>query len=1103
MKTKIALGIFVTLFTLAIISIFNSSVAAAPDNSPLYVDPTPTPSWWSQQVGISIATHDGQIGETAGNTVTVPANNKVAAVIGKLEKICPGGANSHWAKSRYDNDGGGFDRALVGDNQTCGSTRWTWIFQNNQGYSQAAVEALVWAEFPTLDGVHTSSIYDLTTTATDYQAYTSAGTTGAAGYQSKLTVWYLTYEPYICKADPDERIALSTGLLAGPDEVGEVYPLENGGDYLLYTSDGPWNDGTDDRYDIAVRFQGSDETWGDWAALSSYPSGEVCDDSFLDANGAYLEFTNTAEFETGPYIQIQFRVNDTDPDFTDNTGDVAYYWLGGEGSGQGCALNWAKGSLVGTANLDSTWDSYFTQGIDGGTDEIQRGLYSLTVTGTYLDNGTETDSVRVANWPEGDSAHNNYVDYNLWTGTEYCDDDGTPGVKTYYGSARNTFYDNQYTHNWGLSWPYGIVNDSDSNFSNNSGSIQVDIHEVEYTAPPADCASRYTVGTFIESPVIYSKSTAGFLYPQATEVGLIPGQVYYLEQVGTGYSQNGTTAYDFLIKYNGALDPWKTPTEFFDCITPLDENRNGYYFTAWNSTFSIKTIAALGATHEDNEGYLKFNLHGVVDRTVPNGESCTDYFSFDKLVWRDSVAATSTAGKAIDYSVFTPGQEYAIKIVAPAYTDPSGTGKTGTIRRAAPGVGSVNYEWFGSWPGKTCYTYDENFFDIVYFTAEQYSDYEIAATTPADNSGTINYEVWEVERLISAAIGCELEDYNVDAWYIVKDGDLIAANNDGSVNPYLLANEFTVDAGVKFKIETGYPPSQTAGVPPVWDLQISDNGGASWQFLSTWVDCWVDPTPDHVSQEYRGYWTTPKTGGPFYLRAYDAGGVYLDNVHGIKIDMWIDSASQSPGDVWGPGTEAGWGAGCTAICILPSILEVWKWVDYARCRLTSWLAWCPSHAKRLTDMENMFTSIEPFRTFVDLIQLSRAVVDEVMGYSWYDETGGALGDDLGIQAPENYLLMPGDTGGGEGIPLVSGGNSVWAGGTMDFDYVQGAYIPQLYECTSLLADAMGVGMTNAICYSTNIIEQWGLDTWINLLWNFAMIGGMYRYINVQWIQKNS
>jgi len=1118
MKTKIFTGVMLVI-VIAIVAVFASSVSASPTESPLYVDPTPTPviayfygsahditavgnGYHEPPAGAHFTDYepDGKIDLIVPNPSTQESSGYLVTLNTDTysgDSFIQYGTNTGWMRQASTN---GADPVMsVGNTYCCGTTDAC----NFAGY---AVDSE--CGWNANDQDHAGSDFKW------WKSFRTSNTVGDGGTVA-YTIQGIYYGLWDCDPiPPDEREFISSGLLHGDDEVGESFQLQAGAEYMLMTNEGPWNDGTDDRYDVAVRFRSSphidppEGTWSEWVTLDAVPGQQdVCDDSFLDANGAVLAFT-TAGLEDEDYLtqaRIQFRVNDTEGDFEDNSGDVEYYFLGGEGSSQGCGENWTAGSKVAgetlPAELDYMYDlsHYYSGGkYDGLVGPGESYLYK--VTGSYQDNGAPSiDTIVYAGasgtpWTDPNDA--------FLASDDQCEDETPEGI-SYYGTTVNNWDPGL----WGIPGhrPYGKINDGNANYGDNTGSVVVEWYEGIWTAPASDCSTKYTIGTFIESPVIQAKNSDGVQYPIQSN-GLVIGQVYYLESQGTPFMLNGTPSYDFEIKNPAIYDDWTDPEAFFDCITPIDQERYGYYWTADAETFWLRAeFGILG--HDENEGSIKFNFHGAIPNEVPDDEDCSDYYTLGRVAWRGSVDADSTAGYSIDHSVFTPGDRYAIAVAPGAYTDPDGTGKTGEIRRSAPGMGSVSYESMEDWGGSLCYESDVSSYDVVYFEAETLSDYEVRATEPdGGNTGTFNFIVYELDQIKEPLLGCENNYNDIDAWYVVKQNDRINANNPGvetdsndnvvAVTGYLMANDFTEEERT-FKIETGYLDPNNI-LPPNWDLQISYDGGATWVFLQDWVECWVDlDTP-----EGRGYFTSPVDGGPFILRVYDVGGVYLDNVGGVSFSMWVDNVSADPGDVWADlDNPQAWGSGCYAKCPRPGFLQVGAMVEYLRCRITRYFAWCPWHSEALTDVQNAFMDVEPFRTMFELLDLGKMVRAEVDSYTWTDEGGGGQPSTDGlVTAPPNFIFMPGEGGGG-GIDqnAITGPDSIW--GTGEIDLTPDDTISYKTECDTELTESVGTRLGLPMCFAFNVLDQLGMRWWFQMFWDFFMFVALVMYIKKNWVDK--
>jgi len=1114
MVKKIITGALI-LFVTAIVAVFASSVSSV-EAGPLRDDPTPTPIieyWtgpyqsyvWTQgdgsDVGLDEMTETAWCLDADGDAdncdITAPENNSPAGVIITLNSKSYDGdsrvqqaTNTNFAKKFTDEWGDPYmspgESICVGTSAGCSSVGMS-VDPNSdwEGY---------------VDG----DPYDY---IEDVRIHTELGYSGMVNF-SVQPIWYGEWNcVYI---EPENREEISTGLLFGDDETGEIFDLVANQEYVLLISGGPWNDGTDDRYDVGVRFKTSvtedppDGEWGEWAELSTLtPSEDICNPDAGGEDGTVYMFVADPDEQA----QIQFRVNDSDEEFEDNTGDVEYYWLGGEeGTGLGCENQWTLGSKVAESLVHSGFYYRYNIADDyaGGTYSgrvAPGGSYMYRVDGSYFNNGTETKDTYV--YP-GSSGSPEWTPSQAFIGgNDFCENE-TSEMVSYYGITASGWDsgDNLIIG----STPYTNFPD----WTNNSvEEITVSWYEANWTAPASDCGTKYSQGTFIESPILFANNEDGRTYPVQTN-GLVTGQVYYLESQGTAYSRDGDPSWDFQISdsLNGLGNPiWESPDAFFDCITPIDQNRNGHYWEADAETFMLRATTSLTGDWDDNAGTIKFNLYGAIPNEVPDEDDCGDYYDLNQLTWRGEVDADDTSGYKLDSSLFDPGSKYAIKITG-SYTDPDGTGKTAEIRRYAHGMSTPDWDDMSDWVGALCYEQDGSGYDIVYYEATTGADYEIRAYTPTGNSGTMEFEVWELEQSRLTVQGCEYNYADIDAWYVVKQGDQINANNEGAeydgednviaITGYIMANSFS-DEELTYKIETSMMPNDYFP----WTMEISPDGGQTWVYLEDWVDCWVDLG----KPEARGYFTTPvDETGPFVLRMYDVG-TWNDNYGGVYFHMWVDAVSEDPGDVWSdPEDPLSWGAGCYAVCVKPTFLEdglsVGAWVEYARCRLTSWLAFCPWHAEALEDMRDSFGEVQPFKTIYELVSLGSMIRSEVESYQWNPEGGGDDPNEGRITAPANWVLYPGDSGGDGGVGVytgITGEDSIWGSG--EIDLTPTSEYTFRTECSLLLADTLGTRIAPSVCFGVNVLDQLGLRMWFQMLWDIFCLIALGIYIKRAWIDK--
>ena len=913
------------------------------------------------------------------------------------------------------------------------------------------------------------------------------------GTTDTSSVWTVTvqfiYGTGECEAPTgSELLTLGEYTASGNDETGQSHALMIGQQYVIRTSNGPWNDGAADRYDLAVSFDGG-TTWTPISQVSGV--SEECKADYSPYSG----YTFTAETDT-----VDVRVNDTAGAFADNTGSIDYTLgidLTSPAASTDCAAYWTLGEKVCDATVDAGDVDYLPGTCYGNGGELSGAVgggrpYAYKISGLpgAFDNGTETLETEVK------AAGVEYQDDNVFLSNE-CLEENDPGWRVYYGITRSYWED--YYNNWSGVFPASRIDDQDGDYGNNSGGVEVAWYETVYTPPASDCGTRYETGAFIETFMVSAGTEKGLEVP-ITYGGLTPGQVYYLENPGplTYYTVNGEKAWDFQIApvTDGVRGTWQEIDTFADCKTDLDHERSGWYFTADSAKYAIRT-GNPDALFTDYAGTLSLNLYGVIDNTIPAVETCTDHFDIGSAIYTGSVDATSTAGKNISSLIFEEDQKYLIQIDSPAYTDPEGTGKTADIRRVNTETGAIEYTDFSTWEGAICYDQDIDNYPGVYFIADGKSSYEVRASglpNHDDNSGSLSFTVYEVDRETAPVLGCENNYMDVEIWTTILDTEDIAANKpsgEGTVNELSSDRryQFVTAGGPWYNVQSGSGALIEGG----YDLEISTDGGSNWQLLEDWLDCVVD-VGDHV----RGYKSNPTDPGPYYVRVYDPTGEYINNVYEsdpLNLTIKVNgTARNDPGYVEDPESPGGWGEGCYSTCLRPSSwLEVGRWIDHARCLTVKWLSWCPYHSEMLTAIKKDFYYVEPWGTLLEIMDTAVAVKAELDSYTWVDEGGGGVPV---VQSPVGFVFAPGE-GGGAGIPLV-GAETVWGEGDIDLTPETPSYST---SCNNLLADSLGARLAPSICFSFNVVNRLGLKTWFQWIWDMALLTGLFFYFKTAWTDR--
>ena len=881
--------------------------------------------------------------------------------------------------------------------------------------------------------------------------------------------------------DPTELPVAASGTLAGDDDTGDHYSLEEGTEYFIYTSGGPWNDGVVDRYDIAVSWD-EGETWEQLGSGEQFEG--VCSYDYSDHSA--FRFTADSDHST-----IDLRVNDVDGEFGDNTGDIDYTIAANEGSGGLCSNYYSAGSLIQSGTVDADEELGSSMSV---TNRLLGPMYAYD---TYL--------IKILDpWQEGDGTDQLGTEMQEWS-TSFWEEMATFGDNTCeveYAASKDIYFIGP--SEWGMYEGssmdgadfYIRAEDIDGLFSNNMGTFDWQLLGAEYTAPESDCAASFDKGPLIESRTVNSAASNGVEFPLSTS--FTPGQVYVIENADSSnshYSINGSPEYNFEISPDG--DTWYDMETFAECTNPLDHMRSEYYFIPEQDHYFIRTEQGLPFVDEV-DGSLYLNLYGSSDKRAQPGELCSDLYETSTEVYSGSVDASDPSGEAIGSLLLEEGQLYSIQIDDPPYDQYGFDVYNADINRFT-GVGPESYEPFETWGGALCYEEGPLGQGRLYFEAQS-GQYEIRASGPhEDNTGNLNYTIYTTAREEPNHSGCEITDYgHIDDWYLLEEIEVDATDNNPDDPGEFLKNNFDPNKEYKFVVSGGPAfldhGTYGQGINPSYDLEISYDNGNNWQPLDYYLDCVVED-----GNYIRGYLSSHTIDtGPYRVRVYDPDNSYINNAGSLILSLYSDTPGAhdpvGPADPTDPNFPGGWGEGCTAVCVRPgSWLQAGQWVEYIRCRFTRYISWCPYHTDRLASMRQSFYAVEPFGTILEVIDTAGAVQAEVSSYQWTDEGGGGA-DTATVQAPRHFVFAPGE-GGGADIPLV-GEDTIWGSGSID---LTPGHSPYSTACNNLMAESLGDRLSQPLCFTFNVVNQLGLKTWIQWLWDMAMIFAIFLYLNNKWI----
>lgn len=349
------------------------------------------------------------------------------------------------------------------------------------------------------------------------------------------------------------------------------YPeLIAGQTYRLSTMYGPWDDGTDSRYDAAI----SDDDGATWYNLPDYPSA-LCTGGL---RYQVLYFTAQAGSE------YKIRVNDTAGQFANNTGQLMYTLsIANPLSSNGCD-GYTLGPLLDSIQLNASTEAGTYAPLD---EHLTLGMvYAVeTAAGPWYDAATPSYSATVSA-DDGDT----YFPWDEYPGFLCAEKYDGDHVRSFF-SAQLPFY----------RWQ---VDDSDDDFTNNAGQLTLNIYSTINDPPPAGlCSANYTDLTLLSTGVISSTDSNGTSLAE-----IAPGVLFKLSITDGPWQDNAVDSYAAQITDDGGSN-WYDLAAYplTDCCITSTVGRNTIYFTANDGTYAVR-VADGDTNFANNTGELGYTL---------------------------------------------------------------------------------------------------------------------------------------------------------------------------------------------------------------------------------------------------------------------------------------------------------------------------------------------------------------------------------------------------------------------------------------------------------------------------------------------------------------
>lgn len=795
-----------------------------------------------------------------------------------------------------------------------------------------------------------------------------------------------------------------------------------------------WNDGTDDRADAAVSLDG--ETWMTWAEFSAqalcityYP------ETYGELDYQVLFFIATTE-------TFHIRVNDEEDEFGDNTTDeltpaIYSYVIG-------------QAFLISESDCDSSF-SYTPE-----MDLLVSLELSSTSNGT-LANSSEEDWMQPGEWYAievesgtwNEPASEDRTDMEYIFASLYEDwEDLAEGSELVWCEGANVIY---------IQAPAEIislrVNDQDSNFANNSGSLDVNIYHTTYTFNPVGCAEPFATDDIVASGMARGDQVNGVAFGNnfltvglALSYAMVPGAWYVLETRDgpwwlresfssvEGDYQPGNNYYDVQLKTEvpSSSSEWVEPEEWTltTCVVEIDPlghirvyfqvpDNNGGDLNQGGAEYFIRVAGAgfLGM------GDMGWDLYQAIDvPTVGEGEENNPWNTcYNQYVNSSSVPLNDNAWipvkevngtSIIQYgatgggaSVLTPDKDYWLETKNGPWYDGVDTQHKYSAQLSSDG-GST---WFSlsEHPDVFCSeidplgSYEKAFFHVEVGEVWKIRVADTETEIFTDNTGTLAYTLHAVNPVGFPVTTDDITDYNFEVCAPIL------------IRPYIPGTIFTS------------PSMDAPETPSSWD-----------------VEDWVT---------YLGEW-------------FGSLGVYV----GELFELAVNNLGVFFG---GLGRYAG------------------DWVTYINRSFTSYFAWCPRHVNIILTTINRLKDKEPIATIMEIKETGDTAWAEVQSYDWGTAgEGGGEGD-----GPEYISIFSFGEGGGEGdntnvvdyiferfFPMTGPGVNIWSG---DGDIVVfgSAELPTYYyTCNDVFGDFLPERLRQGVCFTSAHWRGTGAWWWIQL-----------------------
>jgi hypothetical protein len=861
-----------------------------------------------------------------------------------------------------------------------------------------------------------------------------------------------------CSEDWETTSTVGSGTIAATNEAGVAQTLVVGSEYRLTVSGGPWNDGTTDRHDTAVKIGSAA-----WQALKDWaisPSAACSEGDPLDPTKTIVVFTATD-------ADWKIRVNDVTGQFANNTGGMDYLLEGVAPASAGGCGEFLLGAQLESVTIDAKWsEGYMITSSSGG---LSPGSWIAVTTsgGPWKDGGAGSDRYDVA-WKNAD---------NTWS--ELTGASNT-SCHTHNGNYVTAYLQIVQSGNNAIR-----VNDTGGVWTNNTGSMHFTVNAVTYSPyPPNGCSQTYQLGALIKTQSVSGSSEQGFSIdgnrdPEEVSGGEVelPKRLYAIETSGVWYSNNTPTPSTLggIVRDPPAgeapnLWAWTDLLNFPDllCSAPLDPAGHViiYFQSFKDATYWLRAQDPAG-TYSDNFGSLTFSIYEATNLRVPPytpGDMpgpgiCDPYYSHEETGETRTLLGNNSAGNVL----LTANKIYGIETSA----GPWKNNGTNSYEVAISENNGLSWALLSNYSSAICAQSADGNHILVYFQALPGRQYKLRVYDPTDtyanNTLSINYIVYDTIATIHNPWDNCAKHYSLSQIQLTTDQSTIPAQfgQSGIPVPY-------IESGKTYAIEisdTSYWYADLAPSTHHFDAQVSADNGDNWDVIEpglAMASCIVQTrfATDPAEMTYRIYFTAA---GTYKLRAnVDTVSPVWTGLYGtLKYYLYGTVSSDPPVDPC-TGSDCNpvpppWTTACFETYQRPASLFKWvpfqfptiefgtlgsipfpsfsvpipavgDWIAYLAWTVRNYFAWCPMHTAALAAIQTSYNNYEPFGTISEIT----AAADHIQ--STLDTLTTSGGEGAGQDFRPHSVIF--NTGGGEteagtgwegALPVLTA-DSPWMGG---------------------------------------------------------------------------